>query len=428
MTKAKEEIIQIAGPMWEYLTNAKKRHIFSYGGAGSAKSWQMAIYLCTQKAMLQPGVGILVVRKTGPAVRASCYVLIKSILNKLNVKYTENKTEMVITLKATGAWFKFTGLDDVEKVKSIEGINYIWVEETTEIKNSDYWQLNLRCRAHNNYGINHIYSSFNPTDPESNLWLKKITDKAPDNADVGKFTYLDNPFLSAEEVAVIEDLVNVDAQFDKIYRLGEWATPTEIIYNNWDIVKRIPSEMNIVYFGTDFGYTNPAAVIKITTNDEAKDVYVEEIVYETRLTNPQLIDRAGQNGLNKTDPDIADSAEPDRIAEFRQAGYNVYPAYKGPGSVNEGIDRVRCKRLHILESAANIQSELRGYKNKVNKDGDVLEDPVPFKDHAMDALRYAIKRMDTDLNIPLGIVYAEDEPEDDEMSFDELIMNEDIWD
>ena len=41
----------------------------------------------------------------------------------------------------------FCGLDDVEKLKSIYNITGIWVEEPSELLESDFNQLDIRLRA-----------------------------------------------------------------------------------------------------------------------------------------------------------------------------------------------------------------------------------------------------------------------------------------
>jgi len=83
----------------------------------------------------------------------------------------------------------------------------------------------------------------------------------------------------------------------------------------------------------------------------------------------------------------ADSAEPDRIEQIRKAGYNVHPAKK---DVAAGIDYVKSLNLVITSSSSNVIGEIRTYKYMERKDGSVIDEPVPFNDHALDALRYAL--------------------------------------
>ena len=90
---------------------------------------------------------------------------------------------------------------------------------------------------------------------------------------------------------------------------------------------------------------------------------------------------------NKNAEIYADSAEPARIEEITRAGFNVYPAKK---EVKNGIDYIKRKKIYIHESCANTIKEIQSYKWKEKKDGEILDEPVKFLDHAMDALRYAV--------------------------------------
>ena len=58
--------------------------------------------------------------------------------------------------------------------------------------------------------------------------------------------------------------------------------------------------------------------------------------------------------------------------------------------VKKGIDSVKSFPLRISASSSNLIKEIKFYKWKEDKDGNVLEEPVKFNDHAVDAMRYAI--------------------------------------
>ena len=67
-----------------------------------------------------------------------------------------------------------------------------------------------------------------------------------------------------------------------------------------------------------------------------------------------------------------------------------YPADKEKNSVKDGIDFIKRHKLHITNDSINLLREITGYKWKQDKDGNVLDEPVKFKDHLLDAMRYAI--------------------------------------
>lgn len=392
--------MKVSKKQYKFLqANDKRRFVYLFGGAGSGKSWAIAQYLIVEKMYRQPRVGILALRWTRPSVRTSCLKLVKYWLDQMGLPYAENKTDTLITAP-NGSYIKFDSVDDVEKKKSIEGINYIWIEEATELTERDIMQLNLRCRAANPFGINQLYFSFNPIDPIGNAWLKKFCDNAETNLDaegnpdsaVMCVTYGDNPFLSQGERNQIEALANQDREYDLIYRQGQWATPTHIIYTNWDIVDSFPDYCENIGYGLDFGFVNPTALVKVGVKDSI-DIYIQEVIYESNLTNTELINRLKTEGL-LYETIIADCAEPDRIQEIAQAGFECIPCIKGAGSVTYGIDCCKRKRLHIVKGSDNILTEIRGYKHKLNRQGEVTEEPLEYRDHGMDAMRYYLSALD----------------------------------
>ena len=92
----------------------------------------------------------LIVRKVGRTLKHSTFQLLVSLISEYNLSsyFTINKTDYSITCK-NGATAISTGLDDVEKLKSIAGINRIWIEEASEISLEDFKQLDLRLRGKN---------------------------------------------------------------------------------------------------------------------------------------------------------------------------------------------------------------------------------------------------------------------------------------
>jgi phage terminase large subunit len=369
--------------------NSIFRKLILYGGAGSGKSWAIAQYLILEKFYKEKQIGILVVRATLPALKSSAYALILATLDLLKLPYKLNKSDMIIRNPDSGNFIMFRSLDDVEKIKSIEGINYVWMEEATEISHKDYMQLNIRARAQNdNEGsINQVFCSFNPVDVRS--FLKKITDNPPEGVRIHHSTYKDNAFLTQDYIDELEELIEHDRTYHLIYAKGLWASPGNIIYTNWKVTPVWPeNRFNDVGYGLDFGFNAPTALVEIGHRDDG--VWERERLYETKLTNTQLIEK-----LKVLIPPqhrhrviMADSAEPDRIEEIFDAGFNIFPCTKGPNSVRIGIDRVKRHKILIHNSSTNLIEEKQGYKWKEDKYGNTLDEPVPYKDHLMDAERY----------------------------------------
>lgn len=422
-----QETIKINRKPYNWLKNSRKRNNHLWGGASSTKSHTIAQHLVFEKFCKLYNIGVLVVRKTRPAVKDSCWPLIHHYLNRGRIITTENKTELKVE-SSRGNFFSFDGLDNIAKKKSIEGINYIWIEELaglssdTRITRREYMLLNTICRHSSPVGaINQIFTSFNPEDPIGNEWVYLLTKKGDtENTQLLHINYDENPFLSDEECQNIEKLADEDEEYDKIYRKGEWATPTQIIYSNWDVVPDMPKEYEQKIWGLDFGFVNPTALVELRFI--GNEVWEHEHLYQTNLTNPEIINKLKSiiPEEERLDIIVADSEDPKTIHEIINAGFNVHPCYKGKDSVRFGINAVKSLKCHITADSINLRKEKRGYKWKQDKDGNPLPKPVEFRNHLMDAERYGIVKVKGSVRAGVAI------PDDEEEEVD-LIMGDEGW-
>jgi phage terminase large subunit len=100
-----------------------------------------------------------------------------------------------------------------------------------------------------------------------------------------------------------------------------------------------------------------------------------------------------EQGMSKLDEIIADSAEPKSIEDIYRQGWNIWPAVKGPDSINAGINKMKeYKMLHITPDSVNLQKEFYAYSWKKNKEGQGLPVPVDAFNHGIDACRMYLNR------------------------------------
>lgn len=373
--------VKTIGRIYDFLENTNAKTVILYGGAGAGKSWTLAQFLIIEKFIKGKNKHILITRKTNPSLRVSTYQLVLDILNNLGVPYEHKKAEQILMFGKNRIIFR--GLDDPEKIKSAE-FNYIWMEEATEFTLDDYRQLRLRLRRHTGRGRNQIFLTFNPISVHHWIYEIFFEKKLEDDVDILRVNYKDNPFLDSEYVKLLEDLEQQDEVFYKIYTLGEFAQPRDLIYTNFEVVSDIPSSFDEIIWGLDFGYNNPTALLKIGIRDN--EFWIIDEIYQTRLTNADLIELMKEK-VKRTDPIYADSSEPARIEEIKRAGFNIYPA---DNNVKAGIDFVKRQKIYISQNCSNTLKEIRQYLWKKNKDGELLDEPVKFMDHSMDSMRYAI--------------------------------------
>jgi phage terminase large subunit len=384
-----EEIIQRMPETWGAsfypLLKCESRYLVMSGGRGSGKS-EFAARKLFWRCVEEGGHRFLVLRKIRARCRESVIEVFRRLLIAHAVPFEETKTER--TLCFFGNEILFDGMDDPQKIKSFAGVTGIWIEEVTEFTEADFLGVDLILREPTE-SYKQIILSFNPEEALA-PWLKRrFFDALDPDATVHTSTIDDNPIKEVRDtyrarLDLIQDKVAKD-----IYRYGLWALAKGVIFN-WDVVDAPPANPDAVFYGGDFGYSvDPAALIKIYR--KANEYWLEEILYQTGLTNQDLARRIKLDPrVDPGAPSYWDSAEPKSIEELYRESINVLPSVKGPDSVRAGIDFLRSIPIHIVAGSENIISEARGYRYKTDKNGESLPDPIDYKDHAMSATRYGI--------------------------------------
>jgi len=214
----------------DYLYN-ESRNLVLYGGADSGKSvfaGQKLIYRCLKEENHR----FLMIRKIGSTIRKSQYQLIKNYIIKAEFGNMFEFFDSYMEIKGPrNNAIVSTGVDDPEKLKSIEGITGIWCEEPTELTMEDFQQIDLRLRGDTPY-YKQIIFTFNPI--KSSHWLKSyFWDNSPPDTTIVHSTYLDNEFRDKNDDARYERLTGV---FHRIYAMGEWGEetdPDQLIDHEW---------------------------------------------------------------------------------------------------------------------------------------------------------------------------------------------------
>jgi phage terminase large subunit len=356
---------------WEALKDDKIRFIFNQGGSRSSKTYslcQIVIMFC----LLNPGKGVSVVRKTFPALRSSIMRDFFTIMKDMDIYYVNNhnKTENVYTFD-NGSWVEFFSADDEQKLRGRKR-DLLFCNEGNELNFEDFNQLVMRTTGK-------VIVDFNPSDTDH--WVYDIMDQ--DNSMLIKSTYLDNPFLEKDQIEYIENLINVDENYYKIYALGERPISTTRIYNHFkQYVDEI--ECNDIVYGFDHGFNHPSALVECKFIDNK--VYVKELLYESKLTISDMIRKMKDMSLDKRIVIFCDSARPEIIEDFRRAGYNAKGSDK---AVKPGIDKVKSMEVYIHYESINILKESKLYSWKTINNV-ITDEPIKMNDDAMDAMRYAI--------------------------------------
>ena len=398
------------------LENYETRFNVYYGGAGSGKSvfvFQKMVlkYLKYEKRTC------LVIRKINNTLKDSCFALVKSILSDWHI-YEQckiNKTDLTIELP-NGSLFLFKGLDDPERIKSINGIDDIIVEECTEIDDFTFDQLCLRLRSKKPY--NQVHVMFNPVSKSNwvfSRWFNPM-DSMPrtdlKNTMVLKTTYKDNKFLPNEYIENLLEMKEINPVYYRIYALGEFATLSKLIYTNWEVkefdYRQILRENynRQAVFNLDFGYTNDPTAFGAEILDEAnKIIWVFDEFQEKGLLNDEIANKITELGYRK-EVIVCDSAEPKSIDELKRNGITrAVASIKGRDSIINGIQLLQQYRIIVHPKCRFIQEELKNYCWKKDKGGNYINTPIDKFNHGLDSLRYGITHAIQNKKASFSIIY-----------------------
>ncbi len=245
MTSKDKIRIRISESVWNphfrYMNDAEERYLVIYGSAGSGKSYYIVQRYI--RKMLKSGgkMNLLVVRNTGRTNRDSTFALFKQIITKwgLYPEFRINSADMRI-ICGNGSEIIFSGLDDVEKLKSITFTNGeltdIWIEEASEISEADFNQLDIRLRGRGTK--KQIVLSFNPIDV--NHWLKRrFCDDPKDDVILDHSTYKDNGHLDEEYIKLLESYRDTDPYYYEVYCLGNWGVLGNTVFDANQISRRL---------------------------------------------------------------------------------------------------------------------------------------------------------------------------------------------
>ena len=350
--------------------NEGVRFILNQGGSRSSKTFsilQLLLIIC----LSEPKTKVSIVRKSFPSLRGTVlrdFMELMDLYGLYDVK-NHNKTEHIYKFD-NGSLIDFFSIDDSKKVRGRKR-DICYCNEANELSFEEFQQLSLRTK-------NAFFLDYNPSDSEH--WLYKLLND--DRSCLIKSTYKDNIFLEASLVKEIENLINVDENYYKIYALGEAPIASSRIYTHFNQYVDEPNYTECIY-GIDFGYTHVSSVVKIMYSVDK--IYVKELLYESGLTVNDLCDKVKELIKDKNKI-YCDSARPDIIEQLKRNGMNVVSSDK---SVKEGIDYIKSQQIYIHYDSINLLREYKLYSWR-SKGDLILDEPIKLNDDALDAMRYAI--------------------------------------
>jgi phage terminase large subunit len=367
----------------------KWRYKIYYGGRGGAKTEHFARALLSLSQQYK--IKILCCREVQNSIEDSVYSVLIRIIETYSLNDFDIKKDRITNIH-TGSVFIFKGLkkETVESIKSLDGVDICWVEEAHKVTHKSWKILTPTIRAE----MSEIWISFNRELPNDPVWDRfcSMPDK---NTLLVKVNWNDNPFFPD----VLKEEKRLDYKRDPIEARHTWEgepliRSEALIFNGrWRVADFSVNGDVVYYHGIDWGFAkHPTVIIRCFINnnrlymDAAAGKVKCDIGYETK----ELFDEVPTSSRWTS---RADNARPESISHMRKFGFDIVPAKKGKGSIEDGIEHIKSFEEIIIHSSLDeVIKEFSTYCYKVDKmTEDILPEIVDENNHYIDALRYALE-------------------------------------
>lgn len=396
---------------YDFVDDWNHKFYFLVGGYGSSKSYHIAVKLI--KKLLEEKRKAMVVREVYDTIRDSCYDLLEEVACAMGVEdYMEFMVSPMRIKFKNGSKIIFKGMDKPAKLKSLNGVSIVWIEECSEVKYEGFKEILGRLR-HPTLS-NHIILSTNPVSKGNWCYKYFFQDKKAhitilDDEElykqrimvVGKTYYHhstvdDNYFAPEDYIEQLDDLKAHDPDLWRVARKGRFGANGLLVFPQFEVlldaeVQKAMSEVKnpIEKNGMDFGFvTSYNAVVRMLIDHDKKILYLYDEYYSRNKTDPEIADdiEKWKDILIK-----ADCAEPKAIKYYKQRGFRIKKCKKFQGSRATYTKKVkRFKKIICSDKCENIIDELQELTFKVDKDGEIIEDEFNIDPHTLSAIWYGL--------------------------------------
>lgn len=410
-------IVKEVNPHFEdFLFDWNYKFYFLVGGYGSSKSYHIALKIFMK--LLQEKRTCLVVRDVYDTIRDSCFSLFKELCDDLRldgvIRFTESPMQAHF---ANGSKILFRGLDKPSKLKSINNVSLIWIEECSEIKYAGFKELLGRLRhptlklymllstnpvSRSNWTYKYFFKGRGVDDKE--LYEKRILT-------VGNVYYHhsvadDNLFLPKDYIAQLDEMKKYDEDLYRIARLGQFGVNGLLVLPQFEVmpheqvmaaIGHIPKRFFRV--GMDFGFESSYnAVVRMAIDDEKKWLYIYWEYYRNHMTDDETAD-ALHEFVETRECIKADCAEPKAIRYYQKRGFNMVATHKTNGGTRHSrLDNTRkMKRFHRIicsDQCRHCIEELQELTYATNRDNEIIPDEFNRDPHTFSAMWYGLDDYD----------------------------------
>lgn len=398
----------------DFLFDWSTKFQFLVGGYGSSKSYHVALKLVLK--MLSEKRTALVVREVYDTHRDSTYSLLEEIVIDLGLEHKVRCLTSPMQIRfPNGSKIIFKGMDKPAKLKSINNISVVWLEECSEIKYAGFKELLGRLR-HPSLKL-HMILSTNPVSTDNWSFKHFFKDDLNkrlvlDDEDlyarrtvVVNDTYYhhstadDNLFLPESYVKQLDEMKDYDPDLYRVARKGRFGVngvkvlPQFEVMDHEEMMQFIEQKRTFLLFkvGMDFGFEESYnALVRMAIDPQRQHLYIYYEYYKNKMTDDETVKALAEFKESK-ELIKGDSAEPKTIEYFKKNGINIKSAKKFQGSRLQYTKKVkRFRKIFCSSACSNAIYELKDLTYKKNKLDEIIPDDFNIDPHTFSAIWYGL--------------------------------------
>lgn len=379
----------------------KHTHYWLKGGRGSTKSSFVSEELITG-IMRNSEANAVVIRKVGLYLKDSVYEQLLWAISKLGVEryWQEKLSPLELVYVPTGQRIIFRGADKPKKLKSTKVrsgyIRYAWYEETDEFNGIEEIRTINQSLLRGGETFT-VFYTFNPPKSQRN-WINSEVLVPRSDKIVHHSDYRSVPAEWLGEQFLIE-AKHLEQTKPEQYRheyLGEVTGTGAEVFTNITIRPITDEEIKSfdhIKRGIDWGYgADPFVYITAHFDSKRNRLFIFYEFFRC-AAKYDVIANAIRKENTQNGTIIAESAEPRSNDEFRDRGFRIRTAVKGPGSVEHGITWLQNLEEIVIDGTRcpNAAREFNEYELDRDSRGELKADFPDKNNHTIDAIRYALE-------------------------------------
>lgn len=375
------------------------------GGTRSGKTYDIAIWL-GQYLNYYTGKKIIIGRDTKSSLNKTVYQTCKEVWLQLGMP-SKFFTKYASEIRYNGNSIEWVGINDGHSEAQGLESDALWVNEADLCDKETVDQMEQRCKEL-------LILDYNPRH-EVNWCYDR--EKSPAHA-IHYTTIRDNRFAPKNAVRKVESYEptpeniargTADEYLWTVYGLGKRASGKSAVFTDVKRYEKEPTDFDWRINGGDFGFSHDStAIVQLTKSGNR--LYAKLLLYELGLLKRQI---ASQMKRMKIDQKrcVWDSARKEDIFEMIHLNTSAVPARKGPHSVAWGNSKLKEYEIYVADDPLSeiLYQELIRLRWKLDSKGNFVINPMglreieprehkltiggdvyTIKDHAYDALRYAL--------------------------------------